>query len=99
CDAVPLRAETDRLVVRTHGLSTGLSINFNSMVLQSSVGSIILKWKTSGTARTFVATPSNHRRRALVREFIKIPMVPLTEFQRSRVEIQKDKQNCKPLLI
>ena len=52
----------------------------------------ILKWNTFGTTKPLprtgcLAKLSNQRRRALVREMTKYPMVPLTELQSSCVEM------------
>ena len=52
----------------------------------------ILKWKKFGTTKTFsragrLAKLSNRRRRALVREVTKNPMVTLIELQSSSVEM------------
>ena len=57
----------------------------------TTVASIILKWKKFGTTKTLsrAGRPgklSNQGRRALVREVIKNPMVTLTELQSSSVE-------------
>ena len=61
-------------------------------VPKNTVASIILKWKKFGTTKTLPrdghpAKLSNRRRRALVVEVTKNPMVTLTELQSSSVEI------------
>jgi hypothetical protein len=59
---------------------------------KNTVASIILKWKKFRTNKTIPragrpAKLSNRRRRALVREVTKNPMVTLTEVQSSSVEM------------
>jgi hypothetical protein len=53
-------------------------------VPKNTVASIILKWKKFGTTKTL---PSNQRRRPLIKEVTKNPMVTLTELQSSSVEM------------
>ena len=61
-------------------------------VPKNTVASIILKWKKFGTTKTLpravrLAKLSNQRRRALIKEVTKNPMVTLTELQSSSVEM------------
>ena len=73
-------------------LLLGYSLILKLKVPKNTVASIILKWKKFGTTNTFhrAGRPvklSNRRRRALVREVTKNPMVTLTELQSSSVEM------------
>ena len=69
-----------------HNISAALQVHRNT------VACIIIKWKKFGTSKTlprtgFPARLSNRRRRALVGEVTKNPMVTLTELQSSYVEM------------
>jgi hypothetical protein len=61
-------------------------------VAKNTVASIILKWKNFETTKTLPragrpAKRSNRGRRALIMEVTKNPMVTLTEFQSTSVEM------------
>ena len=72
---------------------------------KNTVASIILKWEKFGTTKTLcrAGSPtkmSNQRRRALVREVTKNPMVTLTEFlYGDGRNFQKDNHLCSTLPI
>jgi hypothetical protein len=59
------------------------------MVPKNTVASIILKWKKFGTTKTLSRSGclANWGRRTLIREVTKKPMVTLTEFQSTSVEL------------
>ncbi|KAG2469076.1 TC1A transposase, partial [Polypterus senegalus] len=81
----------DRIVSR-HKSEKGYRKIFAALkVIMSTVASIICKWKKFETTRTLPRAGwpfklSDWRRRALVREVTKNPMVTLSELQRSSVE-------------
>ena len=82
----------DRIVSRHRSGEEYQNISAALQVRKNTVGSIILKLNKLGTTKTLPrasrpAKLSNRGRRALVREVTKNPMVTLTEFQSSSVEI------------
>ncbi|KAG2462272.1 TCB1 transposase, partial [Polypterus senegalus] len=81
----------DRIVSRHKSGEGYRNISASLKVPVSTVASIICKWKKFETTRTLPRTGqpsklSDRRRRALVREMTKNPMVTLSELQRSSVE-------------
>uniref|UniRef100_A0AAZ3R8Y3 Transposase Tc1-like domain-containing protein n=1 Tax=Oncorhynchus tshawytscha TaxID=74940 RepID=A0AAZ3R8Y3_ONCTS len=82
----------DRIVLRHRSGEEYQNISASLKVPKNTVASIILKWNTLGTTKTFPraghpAKLSNQGRRALVREVAKKTMVTLTELQSSSVEM------------